>query len=173
MLARPIAMLNPAQAAPSPPMTGPPSRRPDRKADPPDRRGPEASFIAQTTSAASIATRRLSMISFGMAAACWNTSIGDRRSWTGIRFMSLPPCMDYKRSLTHETTVVNQGGPASFGPRLWTAPPSPLHNGAMSDAPTTTPLETPPDRLAASPRSPYYDAALLERGVGIRFKGQE
>ena len=44
----------------------------------------------------------------------------------------------------------------------------------MSDtAATTTPIETPPDRLAASPRSPYYDAALLERGVGVRFKGQE
>ena len=30
-----------------------------------------------------------------------------------------------------------------------------------------------PDRLATNPRSPYYDAALLERGVGIRFKGEE
>jgi len=42
----------------------------------------------------------------------------------------------------------------------------------MSDA-SPTPTDTPPDRLAASPRSPYYDAALLERGVGVRFKGQE
>jgi Protein of unknown function (DUF3297) len=33
--------------------------------------------------------------------------------------------------------------------------------------------ETLPDRLATNPRSPYYDAALLERGVGIRFKGVE
>jgi hypothetical protein len=32
---------------------------------------------------------------------------------------------------------------------------------------------TPPDRLCASPRSPYYDAALLERGVGIVFDGKE
>ena len=31
--------------------------------------------------------------------------------------------------------------------------------------------DTPPDRLAADPKSPYYDAALLERGVGVRFKG--
>jgi hypothetical protein len=31
--------------------------------------------------------------------------------------------------------------------------------------------ETPPDRLAANPNSPFYDAALLERGVGVRFKG--
>jgi hypothetical protein len=33
--------------------------------------------------------------------------------------------------------------------------------------------DTPPDRLSASPTSPYYDAALLERGVGVRFKGVE
>jgi hypothetical protein len=33
--------------------------------------------------------------------------------------------------------------------------------------------ETPPDRLSADPMSPYYDAALLERGVGVRFKGVE
>jgi len=30
-----------------------------------------------------------------------------------------------------------------------------------------------PDRLSTSPKSPYYDEALLERGVGIRFNGQE
>ena len=29
------------------------------------------------------------------------------------------------------------------------------------------------DRLAANAASPYYDAALLERGVGIRFNGVE
>ena len=33
--------------------------------------------------------------------------------------------------------------------------------------------ETPPDRLSTDPNSPYYDAALLERGVGIRFDGKE
>jgi hypothetical protein len=33
--------------------------------------------------------------------------------------------------------------------------------------------DTPPDRLALNPRSPYYDAAALDRGVGIRFKGEE
>ena len=33
--------------------------------------------------------------------------------------------------------------------------------------------DTPPDRLSASPDSPFYDAAVLERGVGIRFKGEE
>ncbi len=30
-----------------------------------------------------------------------------------------------------------------------------------------------PDRLSVNPDSPFYDAALLERGVGIRFKGVE
>jgi hypothetical protein len=30
-----------------------------------------------------------------------------------------------------------------------------------------------PDRLCASPKSPYYDEALLERGVGILFNGAE
>ena len=30
-----------------------------------------------------------------------------------------------------------------------------------------------PDRLALDPRSPYFDADVLQRGVGIRFNGQE
>ena len=33
--------------------------------------------------------------------------------------------------------------------------------------------EIPPDRLAANPKSPFYDEALLERGVGVRFEGVE
>ncbi len=33
--------------------------------------------------------------------------------------------------------------------------------------------DTPPDHLAIDPRSPYFDQAALERGVGIRFKGAE
>ena len=33
--------------------------------------------------------------------------------------------------------------------------------------------DTPPDRLATNPKSPYYDEAILSRGVGIRFKGEE
>ena len=55
----------------------------------------------------------------------------------------------------------------------------------MTD-PETTPPETtpavaavsadssadlPPDRLAINPRSPYFDADTLQRGIGIRFKG--
>ena len=33
--------------------------------------------------------------------------------------------------------------------------------------------DTPPDRLSLNARSPYFDADLLRRGVGIRFKGRE
>jgi hypothetical protein len=32
---------------------------------------------------------------------------------------------------------------------------------------------TLPDRLSTDPESPYHDADLLERGVGIRFNGVE
>lgn len=35
------------------------------------------------------------------------------------------------------------------------------------------PADTPPDRLSTNPSSPYYDEAVLERGVGVRFKGVE
>jgi hypothetical protein len=28
-----------------------------------------------------------------------------------------------------------------------------------------------PDRLSANPKSPFYDGALLERGVGVKFNG--
>lgn len=31
--------------------------------------------------------------------------------------------------------------------------------------------DTPPDRLSVNPKSPHFDKALLERGVGVRFKG--
>jgi len=30
-----------------------------------------------------------------------------------------------------------------------------------------------PDRLCVNPASPYYDADLLARGVGVRFKGED
>ncbi len=33
--------------------------------------------------------------------------------------------------------------------------------------------DTPPDRLSVDPDSPYHDEAVLARGVGIRFKGEE
>ena len=37
----------------------------------------------------------------------------------------------------------------------------PLHEGSL------------PDRLSTDPRSPYYDADVLARDVGIRFRGVE
>jgi Protein of unknown function (DUF3297) len=67
-------------------------------------------------------------------------------------------------------------------------PPSHPHGfgidaGGLYHAPPATDLkrwqkaapmsDTPPDRLSNNPKSPYYDAAMLERGVGIRFKGVE
>jgi hypothetical protein len=33
--------------------------------------------------------------------------------------------------------------------------------------------DSPPDRLSNDPRSPHYDEAAMNRGVGIRFKGEE
>lgn len=38
---------------------------------------------------------------------------------------------------------------------------------------TDNALDTPPDRLSNDPRSPFYGAELLERGIGIRFNGVE
>ena len=40
-------------------------------------------------------------------------------------------------------------------------------------AETDDTADTPPDRLSLDPRSDYYDEALLTRGVGIKFNGQE
>ncbi len=33
--------------------------------------------------------------------------------------------------------------------------------------------DTLPDRLSNNPKSPFYNEALLARGVGVRFKGIE
>ena len=33
--------------------------------------------------------------------------------------------------------------------------------------------DTPPDRVSNDPRSPFYDPAAAERGIGIRFNGVE
>lgn len=30
--------------------------------------------------------------------------------------------------------------------------------------------QTPPDRLSVNPQSPHFDADVLQRGIGIRFK---
>jgi hypothetical protein len=34
-------------------------------------------------------------------------------------------------------------------------------------------MSQPPDHLSNDPKSPHYDEAALERGVGIRFNGVE
>jgi hypothetical protein len=33
--------------------------------------------------------------------------------------------------------------------------------------------DSPPDRLDVNPKSRFHDARLLERGIGIRYNGQE
>jgi Protein of unknown function (DUF3297) len=38
-------------------------------------------------------------------------------------------------------------------------------------APAATGPDVPPDHLAISPRSPFFSGDVLQRGVGIRFKG--
>lgn len=43
----------------------------------------------------------------------------------------------------------------------------------MTDEKTPATLDTPPDRLSIDPRSPYFNAEVLQRDVGIRFKGAE
>jgi len=39
----------------------------------------------------------------------------------------------------------------------------------MSD----TKSDTPPDWLSTNARSPHFDMEVLQRGIGIRFKGRE
>ena len=48
----------------------------------------------------------------------------------------------------------------------------------MSEEPDTAAVpaassgsDVPPDHLAINPKSPHFDADLLRRGIGIRFKG--
>lgn len=43
----------------------------------------------------------------------------------------------------------------------------------MSETSPENANDTPPDRLAIDPRSQYYGGDLLQRGIGIRFKGVE
>ncbi|MCG4259362.1 DUF3297 family protein [Acetobacter senegalensis] len=33
--------------------------------------------------------------------------------------------------------------------------------------------DTLPDRLSVNPESPFFNSELLERGIGVRFKGVE
>ncbi|RDV03481.1 DUF3297 family protein [Undibacter mobilis] len=46
----------------------------------------------------------------------------------------------------------------------------------MSETENNTPppaADTLPDRLSTDPRSPYFNADILARDIGIRFKGVE
>ena len=43
----------------------------------------------------------------------------------------------------------------------------------MAETPEGPVADNPPDRLSLDPRSEHYDEALLSRGVGIKFNGQE
>jgi len=44
----------------------------------------------------------------------------------------------------------------------------------MSETPLTgSPSDAPPDRLSVDPNSPFYDADILARNVGVRFKGED
>lgn len=44
----------------------------------------------------------------------------------------------------------------------------------MSEGEGTRPApDMPPDRLSVNPKSPYYNAAVLDRDVGVRFNGVE
>ena len=44
---------------------------------------------------------------------------------------------------------------------------------AASFTKETAMSNTPPDRLSVNPRSPHFDGAVLERGIGVRFNGIE
>ncbi len=43
-------------------------------------------------------------------------------------------------------------------------------NDDTSDRPSGAGADLPPERLSVNPRSPHFDADVLRRGVGIRFK---
>ncbi len=43
----------------------------------------------------------------------------------------------------------------------------------MTDTTPATNLPALPDRLSIDPRSPFHDAAVFERDIGIRLNGKE
>lgn len=47
----------------------------------------------------------------------------------------------------------------------------PVETPETVPAATTAGSDVPPDRLAINPRSAFFDAEKLQRGIGIRFKG--
>ena len=44
---------------------------------------------------------------------------------------------------------------------------------AKASTANTSGTDVPPDKLSVNPRSPLFDGDLLQRGIGIRFKGTE
>ena len=52
-----------------------------------------------------------------------------------------------------------------------TDPAAETASQAAPEAPGKSGPDIPPDHLAINPKSPFFDADLLRRGVGIRFKG--
>src|SRR5262245_63335966 len=59
------------------------------------------------------------------------------------------------------TSHAPNGGPARL------RRPDTCYTGAMTEP--SSPPGPLPDRLSTNPKSPYYDEALLARGVGIKF----
>jgi hypothetical protein len=52
------------------------------------------------------------------------------------------------------------------------APPGAAITARLNASTKARPMtETLPDRLSVNPNSPHYDADVLQRGVGVRFKG--
>jgi hypothetical protein len=52
------------------------------------------------------------------------------------------------------------------------APPSAAITARLNASIKARPMtDTLPDRLSVNPNSPHYDADILQRGVGVRFKG--
>ena len=61
--------------------------------------------------------------------------------------------------MSEEPETAPEANPEAIGPEAAAAP------AAASGT------DVPPDHLAINPKSAHFDAELLRRGVGIRFKG--
>lgn len=51
--------------------------------------------------------------------------------------------------------------------------PDESQNSAVREVPMTDEPARLPDRLSTDPRSPFYDAEVLERDIGVRFRDVE
>ena len=59
----------------------------------------------------------------------------------------------------------------ALGFSLLAASPAYRADAPAAAAVAITTTDVPPDHLAINPKSPFFDADLLRRGIGIRFKG--